>query len=83
MKGDPLLDLMEAISLTRDAPPVPRGILASLKVPWGRVYRQWDAKGNLWIWMNRAELHDAVGPRVKKGGANALELLTGVDIYHV
>lgn len=75
-------DLMEIIAKLDNAPPVPRGILATLKVPWGKSYRQWDTRGRLWIWMNRAELLDAIGPRVKKQ-APSMEVLMGVDIFYV
>ena len=39
-------------------PPAVHAILASHAVPYGRVYRQWDASGNLLVWVNRGEIED-------------------------
>jgi hypothetical protein len=46
------------MSFKRDWLPMPWRIMASHSVPYGRVYRQWDAKGRLLLWVNRGAIHD-------------------------
>lgn len=61
------------------APPAVRGIRASLRVPYGKTFKQWDTRSELWVWVNRAALYDAVGPRVSSAtAANPF----GIPVYH-
>lgn len=54
-------------------PPPVAGILASHRVPYGRIFRQWDTKGRLWVWANRGEIEDLPhGPRPTAGGVNTV-----------
>lgn len=36
----------------------PRRVMASHAVPYGRVYREWMANGDLVLWANRGEIAD-------------------------
>lgn len=65
-------------------PPRPAGIRLAHSIPYGRVFRQWDTKGRLWVWCHRGALLDAVGPRVGKGrydGPIGTAALCGIPIY--
>jgi hypothetical protein len=50
-----------------DLPPTPRCIMASHLVPYGRVYRQWNTRGELLLWANRGEIADL--PRAERASA--------------
>lgn len=47
----------------KDAPPIPSAFLTHPAVPYGRVFRQWDTKGWLWLWVHPDVL--ACLPRVR------------------
>lgn len=51
-------DLIRLNTQISEAPPVPRAILTNHAVPYGRAFRQWDTKGNLYVWVNPGVLHD-------------------------
>lgn len=44
-------------------PPALRAIFASHAVPYGRVYRMWNTRGEMIAYVNRGEIEDM--PRVK------------------
>lgn len=68
---DAVLAKLTALAAQIDqAPPVPRYIMASHAVPYGRAYRQWTTRGALIVWVNRGELADL--PRVQAYGLNVL-----------
>lgn len=39
-------------------PPIPRALLMNHAVPYGRLFRQWDTNGDLWIWINPGQIYD-------------------------
>lgn len=54
-------DIQELFKLNEELaklPPAPRALVASHEVPYGRIYRQWDTRGDLFIWVNRGEIAD-------------------------
>lgn len=54
--GDPLADLKAAVKLMNNLPPAPKAILTHMLVPSGKVYRQWDTKGRLFLWVNSLDI---------------------------
>ena len=39
-------------------PPQPKCFMAHHAVPYGQLYRQWNTKGELLVWVNRGEVAD-------------------------
>lgn len=67
-------------------PPVASAILASHRVPWGKLYRQWDTRGRLLLWVSRGELEDARIRRLafaQGGDPMAPMVIAGIPLYHV
>lgn len=75
-----------AAEIIRTEPPgnAIHGIRASHKVPFGRVFRQWDTDGKLWCWCNRGEIADLPqGSRPNVFNANWTTLdLSAIPIYN-
>lgn len=46
------------MELFRSLPPRPRCFMAHHAVPYGRVIRQWNTRGELLLWVNRGEVMD-------------------------
>lgn len=76
------------VEVINEMPIPPSGIRAAHGVPWGRVFRQWDTRGRLWLWVNRGWLEDL--PRAKPLGPG-LEIITsplcppsvvGIQVYY-
>lgn len=61
--ADPIRDLVRIQAELGALPPQPRAIYTSHSVPWGRVFRQWTARGDLIVWVSRGEFEDM--PRVR------------------
>jgi hypothetical protein len=40
------------------SPPMPHAVMAHHSVPYSRVFRQWDARGRLLVWVNRGAIAD-------------------------
>jgi hypothetical protein len=61
------------------------GIWASHKVPYGKVFRQWDTLGRLWCWCNRGEIADLPrGPQPNVFNMNRTVFdFSSVPIYNV
>lgn len=68
MRGDMLAKLRAMSAELAAAPPVPARIMASHAVPYGRAYRQWNARGDLIVWANRGEIEDMPHVRLKAYG---------------
>lgn len=60
------------------APPVPTRMRASHRVPYGRVFRQWNTRGELEVWVNRGLIHDL--PRMRPAEC-ALHGLGGIPVF--
>lgn len=58
MSGDLLASFREAQERLAALPPRPRCFMASHSVPYGRVFRQWNTRGDLLVWVNRGEIAD-------------------------
>jgi len=77
--ADPFAEIKAWASL---APPStePRAIRAHHSVPLGRIFRQWNAAGELHVWVNRGEIHDL--PRAKKRPDSVLgAALSGIPVW--
>lgn len=70
-----LEDLTRAMRVVADYPIPVSGIRTSHSVPYGRVFRQWDTYGKLWLWTNRGEVEDM--PHIEWNG---MEVIAGADI---
>lgn len=80
---DSILKAMEAIK----GPPIPRGLRTSHSVPYGRVFRQWDTRGDLWLWVSRGQVEDM--PHIDWNGIAIVvdaDLISpafgGIPVYH-
>jgi hypothetical protein len=64
-------------------PPPPRAFLMHHSVPYGKLFRQWDTRGHLYVWVNPGEIFD-LPVRAMYGepyGAKILpEHLTGIPV---
>jgi len=49
-------DLRQWSDRLREVPPAPHVVRAHYKVPFNRVFRQWDTAGRLILWVNRLQL---------------------------
>lgn len=51
-----LRDLDRIAARLAALPPRPYCFMADHKVPYGQVFRQWDTRGRLLVWINRGEI---------------------------
>lgn len=51
-------DLLAMMAKVEKLPPPIHRIRASHAVPYHKIYRQWNTKGQLEIWCNRGAIHD-------------------------
>lgn len=88
-----MTEMFEALRTMQDRlaslPPRPWCFMASHSVPYGRVYRQWDTRGRLLVWVNRGEvadmpLHRAADPnRALAPSFYDSAILTGIPVVTV
>jgi hypothetical protein len=85
--SDLLADLRRWQAKIDTLPPAPHAIMAHHSVPYGRAFKQWDARGRLLIWANRGEIADL--PRQNLHGIDVLSSilcppgLVGVPVVNV
>lgn len=51
-------DLKRMMTEVDKLPPRPRYFIARHDVPYGRVFRMWDTRGQMHAYVNRGEIHD-------------------------
>jgi hypothetical protein len=51
-------DLRRWSQVIAEAPPSPRAMLMHHSVPYGRLFRQWNTRGDLYVWVNPGVIHD-------------------------
>lgn len=67
MPSDIVAEMLKAFETVKDLPPVPHHFVARYDVPPGNVYRYWDTKGRLIVYVNRAAIEAL--PKRRYGGA--------------
>lgn len=85
---DPLADLRKWQKMIEDAPPRAYGIYARYDVPLGPVYRYWDTKGRLWLYINRFVIESLPKKQAEVGGLKVTmhevdkwDALLGIPVY--
>lgn len=79
-----LADLQEWTAKINAMPPAPSGIRAHHSVPYGRLFRQWDTKGRLWVWANAGMIQDLPRQPYEAKGSRVHSLdgpAFGIPIY--
>lgn len=85
MIDDVFAEMRRVSEMVAALPPRPKCFMAHHSVPYGRVYRQWNTKGELLVWVNRGEVADMA--RYKPNYAiapNAIDtaLLTSIPVFY-
>lgn len=62
-------------------PTQPSGFICDHRVPYSKVYRQWDTQGRLWVWVNRGMIEDL--PRTRPEVAIGVVAYTGIPVFHI
>jgi hypothetical protein len=56
--------------------------MAHHSVPYGRIFKQWDARGRLLVWVNRGEIEDLARRERPMVAPNAIDtfMLSAVPV---
>lgn len=76
-------DMRAQARMIEDLPVMARGIRAHYKVPFGRVFNQWDTNGDLWLWVNSSEARTMILTMSMEVGADRFSHgpIFGIPIY--
>jgi hypothetical protein len=81
---DDLFEQLRDMQRTLDAlPPQPARFRAHHSVPYGRIYRQWNTRGELEIWINRGLIADLPRAKAELGSFALFQpSLTGIPVVN-
>lgn len=74
-------------AMIRELPPQPRCLMAHDDVPRGQVFRQWNTRGDLIVWVNRGEVaelpHRDARPHAIAPNGIDTEMLRSIPVVNV
>lgn len=83
---DFMADLQRAITMVENMPPSPHAIRMHHSVPVGRIFRQWDTRGRLFIWANPSVYDEMKHTKYGPIDIAAWDILSpaviGVPVWH-
>jgi hypothetical protein len=82
---DVIAEMRRVSGMVAALPPRPKCFMAHHAVPYGQVYRQWNTRGELLVWVNRGEIADLARHKPDYAIApNAIDtaLLTAIPVVN-